>query len=256
MEISSNPKQIFSNKINELLDEVQNDFDEGTLDDNIAKYQTRLDELADKYQNRESLGRIRYKLYEAQAYIDFYKGNLKSAETFIDKAVELRGESFEDAERLKTSIQNNLKTNNQKISNTQVPIGGWLAYFTFGLFVSIGYSIYDIYNLAKLLPNLSAYKGQYILDTSFFVILVIVQILAVYLVIKRSRYAKNAVVGSLLLTIFAYAFDAGVTNSVYHYINQSAPSNTYDTLDRTIFLGIVWIIYFSVSKRVKRTLVR
>jgi len=256
MEISSNPKLIFSKNIDELLDSIQNDFDEGTLDDSIAKYQIQVDELAREYQDDKTLGKIRYKLYEAQSYIDFYQGNFKGAETFINKAVELRGDSFEDAERLRTSIQNNLKQDGPKTSNNQVSIGGWLGYFTFGLFVSLGYSIYNVYNLAKLLSGLSVYKGQDILDTLFFIILAIVQVVAIYFVIKCSRYARNVVIGSLLFTIFAYSFDAGVSNAVYHYLNQSAPSNTYEAFDRTIFFGIIWIIYFSISKRVKRTLVR
>src|SRR5579884_3331774 len=68
--------------------------------DTLDKLQAHLDKLAEHYQNDESLGSERYKLYQAQAMLSYRTGDLSKARGFIQEAVNVRGQSYELAEQL------------------------------------------------------------------------------------------------------------------------------------------------------------
>lgn len=70
----------------------------------LSQVQKRLDALADKYQYSEEIGTARYKLYELQALVYFFKGNDDTALDFINQAIETRGGSYPRAEKLKSQI--------------------------------------------------------------------------------------------------------------------------------------------------------
>ena len=67
----------------------------------LSQAQKRLDALASKYQYSEEIGTARYKLYELQALVHFFKGDDDAALDFINQAIEVRGDSYARAEKLK-----------------------------------------------------------------------------------------------------------------------------------------------------------
>ena len=72
------------------------------------KVQLKLDSLAKKYQDDETLGNSRYKLYQAQAMLSFRLGDLDKSIQFIDLAVETRGENYDFADELRGYINQEL----------------------------------------------------------------------------------------------------------------------------------------------------
>lgn len=70
----------------------------------LSQVQKRLDSLAGKYQYSEEIGTARYKLYELQALVHFFKGDDDTALDFINQAIEVRGDSYARAEKLKAQL--------------------------------------------------------------------------------------------------------------------------------------------------------
>lgn len=66
----------------------------------LNKAQTRLDRLATQYQDDESLGIGRYKLYQAQAMLSYRLGDTAKARQFIEEAISVRGQNYNLAEQL------------------------------------------------------------------------------------------------------------------------------------------------------------
>lgn len=95
--ISLNPRDSFNRDVNDLLSDMQASYDNGDITDNIEKYQKRLDDIASTNQKNVSLGRLRYKLYETQAYLYYFRNDNVQAKRFIREAVRVRGEKFDRA---------------------------------------------------------------------------------------------------------------------------------------------------------------
>lgn len=70
----------------------------------FAILQKRLDNLAKKFQYDEAIGSARYKLYELQALIYFFKNDDQQAEAFIREAINAKGGSYPRAEQLLSKI--------------------------------------------------------------------------------------------------------------------------------------------------------
>lgn len=70
----------------------------------LLQVQKRLDALASKYQYSEAVGTARYKLYELQALVHFFKGDDDAALDFINQAIEVRGDNYTRAEKLKSQL--------------------------------------------------------------------------------------------------------------------------------------------------------
>lgn len=70
----------------------------------LSQAQKRLDALASKYQYSEEIGTARYKLYELQALVHFFKGDDDAALDFINQAIEVRGDSYARAEKLEAQL--------------------------------------------------------------------------------------------------------------------------------------------------------
>jgi len=83
-----------------LKDATSGDIDHALL----SQVQKRLDALAEKYQYNEDIGTARYKLYELQAMVHYFKGHDDDALDFINQAIETRGDNYTRAEKLKTQI--------------------------------------------------------------------------------------------------------------------------------------------------------
>lgn len=71
----------------------------------LAAAQTKLDQLAERYQADESLGSERYKLYQAQAMISYRQGDYANARVFIQQAITVRGQTYSLAEQLLAHLQ-------------------------------------------------------------------------------------------------------------------------------------------------------
>jgi tetratricopeptide (TPR) repeat protein len=67
--------------------------------------QKKLDVLATRYQHSDTIGSSAYRLYELQALLHYYNGNLDDALDFIEQAIEVRGKKYERATRLLEMIQ-------------------------------------------------------------------------------------------------------------------------------------------------------
>lgn len=67
-------------------------------DAELERIESDLDGLAASYQTDEALGMNRYKLYAAQASIEYYRGNDQRARSFMEEAVRIKGTSFAFAE--------------------------------------------------------------------------------------------------------------------------------------------------------------
>lgn len=92
----------YHNSIDEVIHLLEKESSaEPTL---LARAQSRLDEIAAKYQNDESLGADRYKLYEAQALIHYREKNLSAARQWILEAENIAGEQYDFAENLIADI--------------------------------------------------------------------------------------------------------------------------------------------------------
>lgn len=70
----------------------------------LARAQSRLDALAEKYQYSKEIGTARYKLYELQALMHYFSHNDDEALDFIIQAIEIRGATYIKAEKLKSQL--------------------------------------------------------------------------------------------------------------------------------------------------------
>jgi hypothetical protein len=145
----------------------------------------------------------------------------------------------------------------KKLANAN-RLSGWLAYFTLGVIVSVGYSIYNAYYYGHILSQgvNPIYSARVIALTAAFIALGMLQVASITLLLIRKQFAKSMVMLSLLAGMIIYGFAEVFLNNVYKANNQSTPMSVTDNIDRAEFFSIIWIIYFSVSKRVKQTLIK
>lgn len=87
--IEANLKDATSGEINETL---------------LSQVQKRIDTLAERYQYSDELGTARYKLYELQALVHYFNGNDDDALDFINQAMEVRGDTYARAEKIKAQL--------------------------------------------------------------------------------------------------------------------------------------------------------
>lgn len=161
-----------------------------------------------------------------------------------------------DQESVRKPIQAKDKSS-KKLGNTH-RLGGWLAYFTFGIIISVGYSAYNAYTYGHILSQgvNPIYSTRVIALTVAFIALGLLQLASIVLLLKRKQYAKQMVIFYLVTGMIIYGFQGVFLNDVYKGISQSTPTGTTDTTSRTELLSVIWIIYFYVSKRVKQTLIK
>src|SRR5690606_24041777 len=96
----------------EYADEVKvieaniKDIASGTAPPELYRYsQDKLDKLAERFQDKEQLGTVRYKLYELQALLYYFQYKDDDALEFIQQAIEIKGSSYKRAEQLIGQIQ-------------------------------------------------------------------------------------------------------------------------------------------------------
>ena len=94
-----------------LKDATSGDIDHALL----TQVQKRLDSIAEKYQYSNEIGTARYKLYELQSLVHFFKGDDDNALDFINQAIEVRGNSYARAEKIKSQLQEKSHADNSQM---------------------------------------------------------------------------------------------------------------------------------------------
>jgi len=94
-----------TNKYIKSIEELESRLRNPNLhDDDVPELQEELTNFADIYQGDESLGAMRYKIYELQALIFFYQRKDKDALKFINIATNVYGSDYSSAESLRRQI--------------------------------------------------------------------------------------------------------------------------------------------------------
>lgn len=135
-------------------------------------------------------------------------------------------------------------------------LGGWLAWFTVGLVVSCGYSVYNAFSYRPLLSaqGLDHYKGTIAFIVIGFIVLAIMQVVSLYQIFKRRASGRLLVILTLVLGMVIYGTISALLNSIYSKIDKPVPADVTGEVSRDITLSVIWIFYFYFSRRVRLTL--
>lgn len=246
----------------------------------LTQVQKRLDSLAEKYQYSEEIGTARYKLYELQALVHYFNGFDDDALDFINQAIELRGETYHKAEKLKKQLSlgdsylsktaNPDKMTKQQRRDQKIGLEGWLAFFVVGISISILYNVIQIFTYPSAFSEVESVRSQapgfvsamtpaLWFEVFQFAILATIGIWLIVLLAQHKRLAKHVavvfLVANILLGIIDYAWASSIF-SEYNLNVDSEMSKQGGLIGRSIIAYCIWIPYFFVSKRVKRTLTK
>lgn len=237
----------------------------------LAHIQKRIDSVAEKYQYDEEIGTARYKLYELQAVVHYFNEHDDDALDFINQAIEMRGETYAKAEKIKKQLSlgdSHLKKtiDPEKMTKEQrreqkIGLEGWLALFVVGVMISVvlylvagGLWLHNLDTVHTAADNfaanaLSPYYA-FLMLTSFGMALAAAWLL--FLLFKRKRIARwvgiTFLVASILVSLLDYMWYASLMTEISGLDPQKGNAGTAWSL--------VWIVYLCVSKRVKRTLTK
>lgn len=255
-------------------------------DINLGSVQNKLDAVAEKYQNNDTIGAARYKLYELQAFIYYFEHKDNEALNFINQAIETRGSSYTKAENLKFSLSKLneatirpsivVESEMTKIQKRKKLIGveGWLAIFILGLFLAAIQTVYNFFSSGFIsssdTESLNAYQSglgdklQTVVVFESFAILAYVTLIIITLVLlfRRSKLAKPfAIITLLFFTIYG-SLDYAITSSMFtsDILNtvemQKLMTKYAGEIGKGVIAALIWIPYFLISKRVKATLTK
>ena len=259
-----------------LKDATSREKDEALL----ALVQKRLDSLAEKYQYSDEIGTARYKLYELQALVHYFNGYDDDALDFINQAIDMRGETYAKAEKLKnqlspgdsylTKTTNPDKMTKQQRRDQKIGLEGWLAFFIVGIGISILYNVIQIFTYPSAFSEVESVRSQapgfvsammpaLWFEVFQFVILAAIGVWLIVLLAQHKRLAKHVAITFLAVNIVLGIIDYAWASSIFSEYNinvDSEMSKQSGAIGRSIIASCIWIPYFFVSKRVKRTLTK
>lgn len=248
----------------------------------LLQVQKRLDSLAEKYQFNEEIGTARYKLYELQALVHYFNGHDDDALDFINQAIETRGETYAKAEKLKNQLSlgdsylaktaNPDKMTKEQRRSQKIGLEGWLAFFIVGISLGILLNIINLLGYGSAFNDLASVQGDapdYVAAMTpvlwFEILTNMLSIgLAIWLIVllaKHRKLAKNIAItylisSAVLLTIdYAWVVSVFDTFNITQYV-QAEMSKAAGDVGRGVIAAFIWVPYFLVSKRVKRTLTK
>lgn len=264
-----------------LKDATSGDKDKSLL----AQVQKRLDSLAEKYQFSEEIGTARYKLYELQALVHYFNGHDDDALDFINQAIEMRGETYTKAEKLKAQLSpgdsylskttNPDKMRKQQRRDHKIGLEGWLALFIVGQFLALLITVFRFFadgflsssdisslneyqsGLGDTLQALTAFENVAIL---VYVALIITMLVLLF---RNRKLAKPFAIATLIFAAVYGIIDYAVASSIFESSSlagnteiQSMMSKYSSDVGRSVLSALIWVPYFLISKRVKRTLAK
>lgn len=248
----------------------------------LAQVQKRLDSLAEKYQFSEEIGTARYKLYELQALVHYFNGHDDDALDFINQAIDTRGETYAKAEKIKqrlslgdsyvTKTVNPDKMTKEQRRKQKIGLEGWLAFFIVGVSLGILLGVINLVGYGSTFSDLASLQSDapdYVAAMTpvlwFEILTNLLSIgLAIWLLVLLAKHKKLAkaiaivyLVSSAIFLIIDYAWAASVfdTFNVTQYV-QAEMSRAARDVGRGVIGAFIWVPYFLVSKRVKRTLTK
>lgn len=167
-----------------------------------------------------------------------------------DKTATREGELKQRAidERAKELFPNAIAPSKNPFEGTKA-ISGWLAYFILGFIVSIAYILYNAYQYMA--------SSQHILQNIgvLFFGLAMVDTAALVFIFQRKRAAVYWTIAGLACGVVVYFIDALAAANILSTQGVDQPADLYSGAGRALILGVVWIVYFLNSKRVKATLI-
>ena len=252
----------FTNRINRLLADIQTSVESNVFDKKAALLQARLDKLATRYQKDTSLGEVRFKLYEAQALISYFSHDDEKCLRFLNEAVRIKGEEFDTSINLKAKLLPPTPVVQPK--NKLDGVSGWFFLLVLGLVFSMILCTVGAFQVAATYGQLQPYFYQYPGVDSLLGFEITVNIAAaiaaawiIYLIAKRKRLAKTALIIYLLLMVVAKFIDWSWAVGIFQN-NSDALAAVNDTSDlgRSVLYALVWIPYLLASRRVAQTLTK
>lgn len=270
----SKDRQSYINKIKTIEANLKSATAVEVDEEQLARVQKQLDLLAEKYQYSNSIGSARYKMYELQALVHYFKGNDEEALDFINQATETRGEKYARAEKLKSQLLASTPSidadqTSEKPKKKLVGLEGWLAVFTVGVGISIislvislvGYpSAYDEAATADIHISgfLATISPLLTLEVMYHLSIIAIATILLVLLAKHKRSAKTLAIIFLIIPIAFGMIDYAWASVVFNNYNleSSLLNEAGGDLARSIFIAWIWVPYFLVSKRVKATLTK
>ena len=251
----------------------------------LAQVQKRLDSLAEKYQFSKEIGTARYKLYELQALVHYFNGHDDDALDFINQAIDTRGETYAKAEKIKqrlslgdsyvTKTVNPDKMTKEQRRKQKIGLEGWLALFVVGQILALLITIFRFFadgfmsssdisalneyqhGLGDTLQALTAFENVAI------VVYVALIITTLVLLFRWRKLAKPFAIATLIFAAVYGTIDYAVASSVFESSGlsgnteiQAMMSKYSGDVGRSVIGAFIWVPYFLISKRVKRTLIK